>query len=212
MAREVYGDPFRKIASYTEEKKTKFIDLGAVANNNEDPFYTATTSVLHNADMNVFVDVGPTTSSRKSSTLRSISMLMGMTTDPEVSSILQSLAVMNLDAEGVTDVQEYFRKNLVSIGVISPTEQEKQEMAEAQKNQQPDPNAELLKAATMEAQARAAKAESETKLTMAKTEEIKAKIAQMAANMDTQEKKMLLEILSMHQQEDISSQTPKTHP
>lgn len=205
MAKEVYGDPLRAIASYTEDKKTKFIDLGQMSDHQADPL-SSTGSILYNADMNVFVDVGPTTSSRKSSTLRSISMLMGMTNDPEVSSILQSLAVMNLDAEGVTDVQEYFRKKLVAIGVMAPNEQEKRELEQSQKNQKPDPNAELIKAATMETQARALKAEADTKLTMAKTEESYAKIAQMAADMDSKQKKMLLEILSAHQQEDMATQ------
>jgi hypothetical protein len=55
------------------------------------------------------------------------------------------MAMMNMEGEGISDVREYFRKQLVRLGVLKPTEEEAQEMQAMQAQaQQPTPEQEYL--------------------------------------------------------------------
>jgi hypothetical protein len=73
-------------------------------------------------------------------------------------------AMLNMDGEGINDLQAWFRKRLVQSGVVEPTEEEAMAMQEAAQQQEPDPaqvallaQAEDLKASAQEKQTRAAK-------------------------------------------------------
>jgi hypothetical protein len=132
---------------------------------------------LGNAAFDVAVDVGPSSSSRRNATVQSLTGMMQVSDDPQTKQVLQAMAMMNMEGEGISEVREYFRKKLVQMGVLKPTDEEAQQMAgEAGKQ---DPNAVFLESAAEEAQAKAANARADVLLTLAKTEETKAKTAVM---------------------------------
>lgn len=129
---------------------------------------------LSSAKFDVGVDVGPSSSSRRAATVRALTNMLQMTTDPESQTVLTAMAMMNMEGEGLSDVHAYFRQKLVSLGAIKPTDEEKKQMDEAAANQAPDPNAEYLAAA-------AGKAKADEALSIAKVGETHAKTVTMMA-------------------------------
>jgi len=89
---------------------------------------------------------------------------MQMTTDPADLKVLTSLALMNIEGEGLGDVRDFYRKQLVQIGVMQPTDEERAEMEAAMQaqQQQQDPQALYLMAEAEKAQAQALQAQANT--------------------------------------------------
>lgn len=109
---------------------------------------------LSKAKFDVNVDVGPSSTSRAAATVRAVTGLMQMTQDPETLMVLTNVALTNMDGEGLKEVKEWSRKKLVQGGVIKPSDEEAQAMAQAQANSQPDANqVYLMNAAQKEAAA-----------------------------------------------------------
>jgi hypothetical protein len=109
--------------------------------------------------------------------------------DPETQQVLTSMAMMNMDGEGIGEVRAYFRDKLIKMGVIQPTEQEGEKLlAEMQAAQQPDPQALYLQAAAMEAQAKAGQAQANTEYTLARAEETRAKTVEVLAGIQQKER------------------------
>jgi hypothetical protein len=140
---------------------------------------------LSEADFDVAVDVGPTSSSKRSAIVRRLIEILPMVAnDPETMQVLIALIMENLEGEGLSEVHDYFRKKLLKMGVVQPTPEEAQELAQAAANTPPDPNATFLQASAQQAQAQAAKARADTVLTIAKSEETRAKTAETLAGID----------------------------
>jgi len=129
---------------------------------------------LGDALFDVAVDVGPSSSSRRDATVRALTGMMQVTTDPTTQQVLQSMAIMNMEGEGIGDIKEYFRKQLVQMGVMKPSEEEQQQMMEAQANVQPDAQTMYLMAEAQKSEALARKADADTQLTMANAEKSRA--------------------------------------
>jgi hypothetical protein len=176
MAKDVYVEEGRKMkmlgksdkVSTIELMQPKVSDTGEVVMDND----------LSRAKFDVVVDVGPSSSSKRSATVRALTGMLQLTQDPETVQVLTAMAMMNMEGEGLNDVNEFFRKKLLRIGAVKPSEEESQAMMEESQNQQPDPNALYLQAAAEEASAKAAKARAETTETLANTELRKAQTAQ----------------------------------
>ena len=149
---------------------------------------------MSRAKFDVAVDVGPTSSSRRAATVRSLTGMMQLTSDPETQSILTSMALMNMEGEGLSEARKFFRKRLVGMGVVEPTEEEMQQMQEAAQGQQPNPNDMYLQAAAAEAEAKAGKAQADTAHTLAKTQETEAKTAEILAGIDSQARNDALKV------------------
>ena len=139
---------------------------------------------LSDALFDVAVDVGPSSSSRRDATVRALTGMMQVTTDPTTQQVLQSMAIMNMEGEGIADIKEYFRKQLVQMGVMQPNEEEQQQMEAAQQNQQPDPQAMYLMAEAQKSEALARKADADTELTMANAEKTKADTLSILSEID----------------------------
>lgn len=139
---------------------------------------------LGDALFDVAVDVGPSSSSRRDATVRALTGMMQVTTDPTTQQVLQSMAIMNMEGEGIGDIKEYFRKQLVRMGVMQPNEEEQQQMEAAQQNQQPDPQAMYLMAEAQKSEALARKADADTELTMANAEKTKADTLSILSEID----------------------------
>jgi LysM repeat protein len=155
---------------------------------------------LSRASFDVAVDVGPTSSSRRAATVRSVTGMLQLATDPETQAVLTSVAMMNMEGEGISDIRQYFRKKLVRMGVVEPNEAEQEEMAMEAQNQQPDPNAMFLQASAMEAEAKAVKAQADavkaqadTEYRVAQTAETKASTLKTLAELENDEQRLALE-------------------
>jgi hypothetical protein len=109
--------------------------------------------------------------------------MMQITQDPETLQVLGAMAMMNMEGEGIGEVRDFFRKRLIRMGVVKPTEQETEElMAEMEAaSQQQDPNAIFLQAAAEEAVAKAAKARADTIKTVADAELSRARTVETLA-------------------------------
>jgi methylmalonyl-CoA mutase cobalamin-binding subunit len=127
----------------------------------------------------VVVDVGPASTTRRDATVRALAGMAQVAgaSDPELANVLLSTALVNMDGEGIDDVQKWVRGRLVRNGVLKPTDEEKAAMEQEAQNQQPDPNSTLALAAADQAKAEADKARAGTIKTLADTELVKAKTA-----------------------------------
>jgi len=186
MANDVYVEPGRKMKTVGSMEEIGSVEL-AKPKINEETGEMEYENDLSEARFDLTVKVGPSSSSRRSSTVKSLTGMLTITQDPETQQVLQSMTMMNMEGEGIGDVREFFRKKLVRMGVLKPTEEEAQAMAAASGQQ--DPNAIFLQAAAEEATAKAAKARADTVETVASAELKRAQtIATMAGvDMDTQE-------------------------
>ena len=190
MAREIYVENERKLKILTKAKEPESVELMKPVIN-EETGEKEYENDFSKANYDVSVQVGPSTSSKRAATVRALTGMMQMTSDPETQLVLSSLALMNIEGEGLSDVKDYFRKKLLKLGAVKPTEAEMQEMqqqAQAAAQQPPDPQAQYLQAAAQEASARAQKAQADTLLTAAKTEETKAKTVETLAGVDQKER------------------------
>jgi hypothetical protein len=134
---------------------------------------------LSEAEFDLAVEVGPSSSSKRAATVRSLTAMMAVTQDPDALRVLQAAALMNMEGEGLTEISDHFRRQLVQMGVIKPTDEEAAQMAQAGSN--PDPNAIFLQAAAEEAQAKAAKARADVVATVADAELTQAKTMETLA-------------------------------
>ncbi len=155
---------------------------------------------LSQAKFDVAVEVGPSSSSKKSSTMRQIIEMMKIATDPETLQVLGAMAMMNMEGEGVDEAAGFFRKKLVSMGVVEPTEEEAKDLAEAQANAQPDPNTVYLQAAAQEAEANAVKARATTIKTLADADKSKAETIKIVSETDKIEQEQALALIDKFQE------------
>lgn len=191
MAKDIFVEEGRKLKGIGAGGEIESIELlrpvmgegGEIEHEND----------LSTANFDVAVDVGPSSASKRQATVKSLTGMMQLAQgDPETMQVLLSMAMMNMEGEGIQDVRDYFRKRLLRMRVIEPTEEEAQElMAEAQ-NQQPDPNALFLAASAEEAQARAGKAKADTLLAVARAKESEAKTVETLAKTDIDQRDSLL--------------------
>jgi hypothetical protein len=155
---------------------------------------------LSKAKFDVAVEVGPSSSSKKSGTIRQIIEMMKIATDPETLQVLGAMAMMNMEGEGVEEAAGFFRKKLVNMGVVEPTEEEAKELAEAQANAQPDANTVYLQAAAQEAEANAVKARATTIKTLADADKSKAETIRTIAQVDQIHQQQALEVIDKFEQ------------
>lgn len=181
---EVDTNKGRKLKTLSEDGKRGTVEIGKKI---LDPKTGKVAAEIDfgRAEFDVEADVGPTSASRRSAIVRTVTGIMGQTTDPETVTILTHVAMMNLEAEGMQDVRDYSRKRLLKMGVVKPTKEEQAEMEQAaqaaQGQQQPDPNLILAEAMAGESQAKAQKAQADTVKALAQTELTKAQTAETLA-------------------------------
>ena len=188
MARDVLVEQGRKMKSIGSAgelstiemvKPILNVDTGQVEYQND----------LSRAKFDVTVEVGPSSSSKRQATVRALIGMIQLSPDPETQQVLTSMAMMNMEGEGIAEVRGFFRKRLIRMGVVEPTEQEAEKlMAEMQASQQPDPQAQYLQAAAMEAQAKAGQAQANTEYTLARAEETRAKTVETLAGIQQKER------------------------
>ncbi len=189
MARDTMVEPGRKMKGMGSQGELHRIELGKPVLNTETGEVEYEND-LSKAKFDVSVEVGPSSSSKRSATVRSLMGMMQLATDPETQQVLGAMAMMNMEGEGIGEVRGYFRKKLIRMGVVEPTDQENEElMAELQQLQgQPDPQAMYLEAEAAKSQAQAQKAMADTEYTAARTEETRAKTIETLAGIEQKER------------------------
>ena len=205
MARELYVEEGRtmkvlgsndEIASVTIKAPAKDAETGALIGSAD----------LERAKFDVAVSVGPSSLSRKEATVRALTNMLGVVQDPETAQVLQAMAMLNMEGEGISDVREYFRKKLVRMGALKPTDEEAQAMEAAAS--QPTPQDQALTAMAEESQAKATKARVETIATMADVELTKAKVVEILAGVDQAKVDQLLKLVDAASAEASPSASP----
>lgn len=149
---------------------------------------------VQDGSFDVWVDVGPSSSSQRSATVRSLTGLASMTSDEQQKSVLLATAAMNIEGEGLSDLRAWNRKNLVRMGVIKPTPEEAEELAREAANQPPDAQTQYLQAAAAEADAKAQKAQADSVKVAADTEKVKANTAKILSELDTEAQNRVLDL------------------
>lgn len=202
MARDLYVEDGRKMKIIGDDDSPDTIELmqpmmtpeGAVEMEND----------LTKATFDVVAEVGPSSTSKKAATVRAITGMMTITQDPQTLAVLGAMAMMNMEGEGIGDVKAYFRKQLITMGVVTPTDKEREEMAAEAANQQEDPNSVALRAMAEEAQAKAAKARADVvktiadaELTEARTTETEAKTMETIAKIDQTDDRINMDAIRM---------------
>ena len=194
MAKDIYVEEGRKMKSLDQMDQVGTVELMKPIIDSETGELVYEND-LSKATFDVSVDVGPSFTSRREATVRALTGMMQVTTDPETQMILQSMAIMNMDGEGIGDIKDFFRTKLVQLGVVKPTEEEQQQMMEAAmaQGQQPDPQSMYLMAESAKAEALALKAQADTEYSIARTEETRAKTAETISNIDIDQRKSAIE-------------------
>lgn len=181
MAREVYGSdkPMRILL----EDGTDDMALmnGAVIDRQ-----TGQQVALNDLSVGVYevtVDVGQSFASRRDSTVRTLTtLLQGIPPQHQYYSLIMGMIIDNIDGEGIDDLKDYNRQQMILSGAVKPrTPEEKAMVQQAQmaQAQQPDPNMVAAQAQQMLAQAEMLKAQNASQ-----KNEIEAFKAQSKATVD----------------------------
>ena len=193
MARDTMVEPGRKMKGIGSQGEMSSLELGKPMMN-EETGEIEYENDLSNAKFDVTVDVGPSSSTKRSATVRALMGMMQITPDPETQQVLGAMAMMNMEGEGLSEVQDFFRKKFIRMGAVEPTSEEQEELtAELEQLQgQQDPQSMYLEAEAAKAQAQAQKALADTEYTMARTEETRADTIETLAGIERSERKDVL--------------------
>jgi hypothetical protein len=208
MAKEIYVEENRRVktidnegqASITTLKAKKFVQETGVVTMND----------LTEADLDLEAAAGPSSASKRIATVRAVTQMLPMIQDPDTIQVLTSVAMINLEGEGLADIRAHFRKNLIRKGVVTPTPEEAQKMAQEAAQQPEDPQATYLKSAAAQADADAVKKRAEALLSVARATESKTNAAKNLHDIGVGEEQHLL---TMVEQLDGSQATlPSAQP
>ena len=183
MAKEIYTEDKRKMKTIAPTGEAGVVELMQPTIDQETGAMVMANDMT-SATFDVVSDVGPSSSSKKSATVRAITGMLQITQDPETAQVLTAMAMMNMEGEGLSDTNAYFRKKLLRMGVVKPTDAESEELMAEMQGQPQDPNAIYLQAAAEEATAKAAQARASTVKTVADAELSRAKTVETLANID----------------------------
>ena len=194
MARDVYVEPKRKMKGIDEQGQASSIELlkPALGENGE----MVHENDLSAAMLDVVANVGPSFATQRAATRRTLVGMMQFAQDPQTQKMLLAVLMQQLDGDGVRDVAEYMRRELVMAGVMKPTEEEAQMMAQAQQNQKPDPNTLYVEAASEKERALAQKAQADTVNAMADAQLKRAKAQEALAKMSLEDRRLVLDTLT----------------
>ena len=191
MAKEIYTEEKRKMKTIAPTGAAGMVEMmqptidtetGAVVMAND----------LSAATFDVVAEVGPSSSSKRAATVRALTGMLQITQDPETQQVITSMAMMNMEGEGISDANAYFRKKLLRMGVVKPTDDEAEELMAEMQGQPQDPNAVYLQAAAEEATAKAAQARASTVKTVADAELSRAKTLETLSKVDETAQNMAL--------------------
>lgn len=176
MARDVLVEDGRQMKTVQEDGSPDTVTLRTLTlDENGAETYE---NDLTEANFDVWVDVGPSSNSRRQATVRALTQMTAITTNEEDRSILTAATLMNLEGEGLADINAHYRKRMVRMGITKPTDEEKAELMAEQQGAKPDPQSQYLMAAAEQAQADAAQSRAKTVETIAAADLKRAQTAE----------------------------------
>lgn len=213
MAKELYVEHEREMKTLNSSDEPSSIVIGT-------PVKNAQTGAVENgydlsrANFDVAVDVGPSSSSKRKATVRSLLGMARFATDPETQQVLSSMLMMNMEGEGISEARSYFRKRLVQMGMLKPTPEEQKELEEAAKaaENKPDPNLMLASAMAEEAKAKAQKAQADAMATLADVEKTRAETLEILASIQAQARELALKNAQALAAVPSATSIPPTNP
>jgi hypothetical protein len=191
MARDIYTEEKRKMKTVAATGEAGMVELMQPSIDQETGEVVMEND-LSSATFDVIADVGPSSSSKRQATVRALTGMLSITQDPETAQVLTAMAMMNMEGEGVGDANAYFRKKLLRMGVVEPTEEEAKDLMAEMQGKPQDPNAMYLQAAAEEATAKAAQARANTVKTVADAELSRAKTLETLGKVDETAQNMAL--------------------
>lgn len=193
MAKDILVEPGRTMKMIGEQGETDTAELmRPVTGPDGDVVYE---NDLSKAKMDVNVEVGPSSSTKRASMIRSLTNMLGAAPDPETQAVLTSMILANMEGEGIGDLRRFFRKKLLRMGVVEPTEDEREELIAEMQNQQPSANDQYLQSAAANEQAKAVKAQADTIRTQAQADRDRAETAKTLSEIDKQQQEQAMEVI-----------------
>jgi hypothetical protein len=183
MAKDIYTEDKRRMKTIAPSGEAGMVELMQPMID-QDTGQIKMANDLSDAAFDVVADVGPSSSSKKQATVRALTGMLQLTQDPETAQVITAMAMMNMEGEGLSETNAYFRKKLLRMGAVKPTDDESQELMAEMQGQPQDPNAIYLQAAAEEATAKAAQARASTVKTVADAELSRAKTVETLSNVD----------------------------
>ena len=198
MARDVYVEPKRKMKGVDEEGRASTIELMQPAMD-ENGALTSRNDVTQ-ATLDVVTSVGPSFATQRAATRRTLLSMMQFAQDPQIQKMLLAALMQNIEGDGVKDVAKFMRKEMVAAGVMEPTQEEAQALAQAAQNQQPDPNVLYVQAAAEKERAQAQKAQADSVNALADADLKRAKVQETLAKMSLDDRRIVLDtMMAMNQ-------------
>lgn len=192
MAKDVYVEDDRDMKTVNEQGKVSYVTLGQttmregkIERDND----------LSEAKFDIAVDVGPSSSTKRQAIVKALTGMMQVTTDPQDIQVLGSMAMMNMEGEGLEDARDYYRKKLLRMGVVQPTEEEAMEMKAEMQNQEPTAQDKYFEAEAKKSETAAIKNVADTEHIAAKIEETRAKTADTLASIDREDREQVIETI-----------------
>ena len=198
MARDVYVEPKRKMKGVDEEGRASTIELMQPAMD-ENGALTSRNDVTQ-ATLDVVTSVGPSFATQRAATRRTLLSMMQFAQDPQIQKMLLAALMQNIEGDGVKDVAKFMRKEMVAAGVMEPTQEEAQALAQAAQNQQPDPNVLYVQAAAEKERAQAQKAQADSVNALADAQLKRAKVQETLSKMSLDDRRIVLDtMMAMNQ-------------
>lgn len=193
MAKDVFVEPSRKMKVIGSQDEVDSIELNRPIIN--DKGETEYENDLSEAKFDVYASIGPSSSSKRDAVVRSLIELLRVTTDPENKQVLEAMIMMNMEGEGINEVNDYYRQKLIKMGVVKPTKEEQAQL-EALMAAQSEPTAQekYFEAAAQNESAKAAKAIADTEEAMAKSEKARADTLKVLSDLSIDEQKHVIEL------------------
>jgi hypothetical protein len=193
MARDVYVEPKRKMKGVDEVGRASTIELmqpamdenGALTHRND----------VTQATLDVVTSVGPSFATQRAATRRTLLSMMQFAQDPQIQKMLLAALMQNIEGDGVKDVAKFLRKEMVAAGVMEPTQEEAQALAQAAQNQQPDPNVLYIQAVSEKERAQAQKAQADSVNALADAQLKRAKVQETLAKMSLDDRRIVLDTM-----------------
>lgn len=204
MAREIYGSNKEVRITLPDGTDQMVLMSGAVVD--KQTGRVVAMNDLSAGKYDVTVDVGQSFASRRDATVKTLStLLQSIPPQHPYYSVIMSMVIENMDGEGVDDLKDYNRQQMLIQGVAQPrTPQEAMMVAQAQQAaaQQPNPDLMVAQSQAMLAQAEMLKAQTGAQRVGidAQKVQVDAFTAQSKANVDNS-----VAALNMVKAEDISN-------
>jgi hypothetical protein len=191
MAKDIYTEDKRKMKTIAPTGEAGLVELMQPTIDQETGEVVMAND-LTSATFDVIADVGPSSSTKRQATVRALTGMLQITQDPETAQVITAMAMMNMEGEGISDANSYFRKKLLRMGVVKPTDMEAEELMAEMQGKPQDPNAMYLQAAAENETAKAAKARADTVETVASAELKRAQTLETLGKVDETAQNMAL--------------------